>query len=79
MTMTTDSTLPLQVQNLTKRFKQGASTVEALRDVALDVTQGEFVAVMGPSGLGKSTLLHLMAGLMPPTSGSVRVGTFGGC
>ena len=69
-----DSTLPLQVQNLTKRFKQGASTVEALCDVSLDVTQGEFVVVMGASGSGKSTLLHLMAGLMPPTSGSVHVG-----
>ncbi len=73
MITTTDSTLPLQVQNLTKRFKQGASTVEALNDVSLDVTQGGFVVVMGASGSGKSTLLHLMAGLMPPTSGSVHV------
>lgn len=65
---------PLCVENLTKRFRQGNSSIEALKDVTLTIQRGEFVAVMGASGSGKSTLLHVMAGLMPPTSGSVHVG-----
>ena len=73
MTTTDETVVPLRIEHLTKRFRQGATTIEALSDVSLDVNQGEFVAVMGASGSGKSTLLHLMAGLMPPTSGSVRV------
>ena len=73
MTTTDESVVPLRIEHLTKRFRQGVTTIEALSDVSLDVNQGEFVAVMGASGSGKSTLLHLMAGLMPPTSGSVRV------
>ena len=73
MSTATQTPLPLRVEHLTKRFKQGATTIEALKDVSLEITEGEFVAVMGASGSGKSTLLHLMAGLMPPTSGSVSV------
>lgn len=73
MTITGETVVPLRIEHLTKRFRQGATTIEALSDVSLDVAPGEFVAVMGASGSGKSTLLHLMAGLMPPTSGSVHV------
>ena len=63
----------LRVKNLTKRFRQGNTSIEALREVHLAVNRGEFVTVMGASGSGKSTLLHLIAGLAKPDSGRVEV------
>ncbi|WP_406701240.1 ABC transporter ATP-binding protein [Singulisphaera sp. Ch08] len=66
-------TLPLTVEHVTKRFRQGPSTVEALNGASLTVEPGEFLAVMGASGSGKSTLLHAMAGLTRPDEGRVIV------
>lgn len=54
-------------------FEGRKGAVEALRDIHLEVAEGEFVAVVGRSGCGKSTLLRLVAGLLPPTRGQVTV------
>ena len=64
---------PLVVENVVKQFKQGQETVQALAGISLEVSAGQFVAVMGASGSGKSTLLHLMAGLAKPNAGRVLV------
>ena len=63
----------VQVENLTKVYGAGETSVTALDHVNLEVNAGEFVAVMGPSGCGKSTLLHLMGGLDRPSDGRVII------
>ena len=59
--------------NLTRRYGDGDSIVEAVRDVSVEIPSGEFTAIMGPSGSGKSTLMHLLAGLDQPTEGTVEI------
>jgi putative ABC transport system ATP-binding protein len=56
---------------LVRRYGEGATAVEALRGISLDVAEARMTAIMGPSGSGKSTLMHLLAGLDDPTEGSI--------
>ena len=60
-------------EELTRRYGEGDSAVDALRGVSVDIAPGKLTAVMGPSGSGKSTLMHILAGLDKPTSGSVLI------
>ncbi|NQY91723.1 MAG: ATP-binding cassette domain-containing protein, partial [Deltaproteobacteria bacterium] len=60
-------------QGLTRRFDDGERVIEVLVDVSLEVERGESVAVVGESGVGKSTLLHLLSGLDNPDSGRVML------
>ncbi len=63
----------IEVQDLCKSYEMGMNNIEVLKDITLDVRQGEFISIMGPSGSGKSTLLYLIGGLDKPTSGSIRI------
>ena len=61
----------LQTEHLCKTYGTGENAVHALNDVSFSVSKGEFVAIIGPSGSGKATLLHILGGVDKPTSGKV--------
>jgi putative ABC transport system ATP-binding protein len=63
----------VSARELTRRYGDGDTAVQALRGISLDVAGGKLTAVMGPSGSGKSTLMHILAGLDRPTSGTVSI------
>lgn len=63
----------IHVKEVSKRFMQGDESIHALTNISLHVKRGECVVIKGSSGSGKSTLLSLIAGLMQPSQGEVRV------
>ena len=63
----------IHTKALTRSFRVGRDTVEAVRGVDLDVAKGELVALLGPNGAGKSTTLRMLTSLLPPSSGTARV------
>jgi putative ABC transport system ATP-binding protein len=63
----------VEVRNLSRQFRKGDETITPLDEVDLDFERGEFLALMGPSGTGKSTLLNLIAGIDRPDSGTITV------
>jgi lipoprotein-releasing system ATP-binding protein len=65
---------PIIAQDVIKTFARDGERVEVLKGVSLTIAAGELAAIVGPSGVGKSTLLHLLGGLERPTSGAIRYG-----
>jgi putative ABC transport system ATP-binding protein len=63
----------IELRDVVKRFAVGGNQIEILKHVSIEVTAGEFVAIVGPSGSGKSTLLNMITGIDRPTSGEVMV------
>ncbi len=63
----------LHAENIVKYYDEGASRVDVLRDVSVNIARGEMLAIVGASGSGKSTLLHILGLLDVPSSGSITV------
>ena len=64
----------IEVAGLAKSYRAGRETIHVLRDLALEVDRGEMVAIVGASGVGKSTLLHALGGLDEVDAGRIRIG-----
>ncbi len=63
----------VSLRNITKTYQRGPEKVQVLHGIDLDITRGDFVALMGPSGSGKTTLLNLIGGLDTPTGGEINI------
>ena len=63
----------VQIRSLSKAYRRDSMEIPVLRDITLEVPEGEFLGLMGPSGSGKTTLLNLIAGIDRPDAGSITV------
>ncbi|HDT8854380.1 TPA: ABC transporter ATP-binding protein [Listeria monocytogenes] len=66
--------MTLMMKNITKNYQDGEQVIEVLKNVSLEVAQGDFVAIVGPSGAGKSTFLSIAGALLSPTEGEIAIG-----
>lgn len=66
--------MTLMMKNISKNYQDGEQVIEVLKNVSLEVAQGEFVAIVGPSGAGKSTFLSIACALLSPTEGEIAIG-----
>lgn len=71
--MTPDGNVLLRTDRITKTFGAGEAALTVIDELSLDIRAGDVTCLVGPSGVGKTTLLHLLAGLSAPTSGSVAI------
>ena len=71
--MTAAGAALIAVHDVTKTYAMDGAPVHAVRGISLDITRGEFVAVIGPSGSGKSTFMHILGCLDRPTSGTYHL------
>ncbi|HEY48624.1 MAG TPA: ABC transporter ATP-binding protein [Dehalococcoidia bacterium] len=63
----------IELRNVWRLYRMGDETINALAGIDLEISQGEFISIVGPSGSGKSTLLNIIGGLDSPTTGTVVV------
>lgn len=73
MTIVRTNMPEIEIDHVSMYYQTGSSEVLALKDVTVDIKKGEFVSLLGPSGCGKTTLLRIMADLIQPTSGMIRI------
>jgi len=63
----------VSIRNISMKYHSPEGEIEALKNISLDIEDGEFISIIGPSGCGKSTLLDILAGLLKPSAGEVLV------
>lgn len=63
----------IELRGINKTYEMGGEPLRALRDIDLDINEGEYISIMGPSGSGKSTLLNMLGLLDRPDSGSYQL------
>ena len=63
----------LKMENISKKYGKGKTSLKALNNVSIDVEEGEFITIVGPSGSGKSTLLNILGCIDSPTSGNIFI------